>query len=346
MENKVYNFELSLDWELLDLVIQIDRFDASWNSLEKIQGEKLIHLKSIATIQSVGASTRIEGSKLTDNDVEKLLKKIDISKFADRDSQEVAGYFNVLDLILKEYVSIELAEREIKNLHNLLLKVSSKDDWHRGNYKQHANAVAANFPDGSKQIIFRTTEPGIATEEEMRKLFKWHHEEKEVHALIKIAAFVYDFLSIHPFQDGNGRMSRLLTTLLLLKEGYDWIQYVSLEHEFENNKKRYYLALRICQAQRPNEDITEWISFFLSSLINVQKKLEAKLVVNQKTKALSPKVRQIHEFITLHPGCRSGEMAEALNMPNPSVKNRLQELLELDLIIRHGKGRGVNYEVK
>jgi len=180
----------------------------------------------------------------------------------------------------------------------------------------------------------------------MRKLFEWYREEQNVHSLIKIAAFVYDFLSIHPFQDGNGRMSRLLTSLLLLKKSYKWIQYVSFEHEIENNKTKYYQALRNCQAQRPNEDITEWVNFFLNSLINVQLKLEEKLKLSDKTKDLSPKVKQIYRYISLHPGCRSGEISNDLNMPNPSVKKRLQELVELDLIKRHGKGRGVNYEKK
>jgi Fic family protein len=111
----------------------------------------------------------------------------------------------------------------------------------------------------------------------MQELIDWYNFENEAPSLIKIAAFVYDFLSVHPFQDGNGRLSRLLTTLLLLKSGYDWVQCVSFEHEIEGNKKSYYKKLRSCQSKRPNEDITEWVFFFLNSLLNIQLKLEDKL---------------------------------------------------------------------
>ena len=198
MKEKVYNFYLNLDWKVLGTISKIDRFDASWTSIEKIEGRSLKQLKSVATIQSVGASTRIEGSKLTDKDVEKLLSQIDINKIEDRDSQEVVGYFNVLDLISDSFSNIELRESNIKNLHNLLLKFSKKDDWHRGNYKQHTNAVQATFPDGTKQVIFSTTEPVFPTEIEMKSLVEWYSKEKVVHPLISCAAFVYDFLSIHP----------------------------------------------------------------------------------------------------------------------------------------------------
>ena len=346
MKEKVYNFDLSLDWNLLRIISQIDRFDASWPTIEKKEGQSLKQLKSVATIMSVGASTRIEGSKMDDEAVENLLNKIDISKIADRDSQEVVGYFNVLDLITESFEEISITESDIKNLHNQLLKFSKKDEWHRGNYKQHSNAVEARFPDGSKQIIFRTTDPGYATEDEMRRLIEWFKTETEVYPLIKIAAFVYDFVSIHPFQDGNGRLSRLLTTLLLLKSGYNWIQYVSFEHEIETNKKDYYRSLRNCQVQRPNEDITEWTNFFLESLISAQIKLKKKLEVTTIEKKLSPKEKSIYLFISNNPGCKSGEIADRLEIPNPTVKRILSELVAKNLIEKYGKGPGTNYTIK
>ena len=262
MNAKVYDFNLRLSWKILSVISQIDRFDASWTSIERMEGGNLRQLRHIATIQSVGASTRIEGSKMTDEEVANLLINIGISKIEDRDSQEVVGYFNVLDTIVDAHEAVIVSENNIKNLHNQLLKFSTKDTWHRGAYKQHVNAVEASFPDGSKKIIFRTTDPGFPTEDAMRRLIEWYSIETEVHPLIVCAAFVYEFVSIHPFQDGNGRLSRLLTTLTLLQKGYKWIQYVSFEHEIENRKKDYYASLRSCQAQRPNEDITDWIEFF------------------------------------------------------------------------------------
>lgn len=346
MKEKVYNLELDLSWKVLRAISKIDRFDASWSSIEKIEGKSLKQLKSVATIQSVGASTRIEGSKLTDTEVEDLISSIDISKIEDRDSQEVVGYFNVLDLISDSFDEIEIKESNIKNLHKLLLKFSKKDDWHKGDYKQHSNAVQATFPDGTKQVIFKTTEPGFPTEDAMKSLINWYVEEKEVHPLITSAVFVYDFLSIHPFQDGNGRLSRLLTTMLLLKSGYKWIEYVSFEHEIENNKKAYYRVLRNCQAQRPNEDITEWIDFFLDSLINLQNKLDSKLEENGLESKLSPKEKEVLTFIGNNVGVKSGVISKELGISKPTIKRIISILLEQGLIQKHGKGAGTNYSIK
>ena len=346
MKEQVYTFELGLNWKLLGIISKIDRFDASWSTIEKIEGQNLKQLKSVATIRSVGASTRIEGSKMTDEEVEQLLNDIDISKIEDRDSQEVVGYFNVMDLISDSYTDIEIKESNLKNLHNQLLKYSKKDDWHRGDYKQHSNAVEANFPDGSRQIIFRTTAPGFPTQDAMRHLIDWFHQESEVHPLIKSAAFVYEFLSIHPFQDGNGRLSRLLTTLLLLKTGYKWIQYVSLEHEIENNKKAYYRNLRNCQAQRPNEDISEWVDFFLEALINVQYKLQKKLDSTITNNNFSPREKAVYLYIKEHSGCKIGAMIKALDISRPTVKRIILDLLSRDIIKKDGRGAGTNYSLK
>lgn len=343
MKAKVYDFSLKLTWEILSVISRIDRFDASWASMERLEGSNLRQLRHIATIQSVGASTRIEGSKMSDEDVAKLLDNLGISKIEDRDSQEVVGYFNMLDTIVDSFDAIVISETNIKNIHNQLLKYSSKDSWHRGDYKQHTNAVEASFPDGSKRIIFRTTDPGFATEDAMRRLIDWYSMETEVHPLIVCAAFVYEFLSIHPFQDGNGRLSRLLTTLSLLQKGYKWIQYVSFEHEIESRKKDYYISLRTCQAQRPNEDITEWIEFFLESLLNVQSKLEKKLDVSEQQVNLSTKEKMVYSYIINYPGCKSSEMVAGLNITKPTVKRILSDLIDKELIVRYGRGAGITY---
>ncbi len=180
----------------------------------------------------------------------------------------------------------------------------------------------------------------------MRSLMKWYREEKKVHPLIKVAALVYDFLSIHPFQDGNGRLSRLLTTLSLLRQGYSWVQYVSFEHEIENSKKSYYQKLRHCQAQRPNEDITEWVNYFLKSLLNIQTKLSAKLTEVDLESKMAPREKSIYIYIEENPGCKSGEIAKQLGIPNPTVKRILSDLVKRNVIEKFGKGAGVNYTVK
>ncbi|MFN3999904.1 Fic family protein [Algoriphagus sp.] len=345
MKTQVYTFKLNLDWELVNAISEIDRFDASWSTIEKQEGQSLKQLKSFATIRSVGASTRIEGSAMSDEEVEVLLKNINISKLEDRDSQEVVGYFETLELISESFNEISISENSLKSLHNLLLNYSEKDQWHKGDYKQHSNAVEANFPDGTKQIIFKTTEPGFPTGDAMSELVSWYAQDKKTHPLVKSALFSYEFVSIHPFQDGNGRLSRLLSTLLLLQNGYNWIQYVSLEHEIESRKNEYYRVLRTCQSKRPNEDITEWIIFFFSALVNIQRQLLKKLEASGSQASLSPRFRSILTFIINHPGCKSGEIAEKLEIPNPTVKRILADFLKTKLIQKHGAGAGTNYSV-
>lgn len=345
MESQVHNLRLSLNWKLINTISEIDRFDASWATIERKEGQSLKQLKKIATVRSVGASTRIEGSKMSDEEVEVLLKNIDISKLEDRDAQEVVGYFETLDIISESFQDIRIDKSNLKNLHSILMKHSEKDQWHKGDYKQHSNAVEANYPDGSKQIIFQTTEPGYPTDDAMNSMFEWYSTDKETHPLVKSALFSYEFVSIHPFQDGNGRLSRLIATLLLLQNGYKWIQYVSLEHEIESRKNEYYRVLRSCQSNRPNENINEWIEFFFSALKNIQEQLIKKLESTGNEAGLSPREKSILTFIGNHVGCKSGEIAKRLDIPNPTVKRILTDLVSRKLIIRHGSGSGTNYSI-
>jgi len=346
MLNKVYSFTLTIDWSLLNLLSRLDRFDAQWSAIERREGNSLKHLKSLATVRSTGASTRIEGSAMTDEEVDVLLKQLDITTLEDRDSQEVVGYFETLETISQSYNEIFVSEGTIKSLHNLMLKYSTRDHWHKGNYKQHNNAVEATFPDGSKRIIFQTTEAGFATDDAMRSLVAWYQSELHVHALIKAAAFAYEFLSIHPFQDGNGRLSRLLSTLLLLQNGYHWVQYVSFEHEIENRKAEYYNVLRSCQAQRPNENITEWVIFFVEALKNIQVQLVKKLESSGTEADLTSREKSIVSLIANYAGMSSGEIAKRLGIPAPTVKRILAGLTEKGLLEKTGAGRATSYMVK
>jgi Fic family protein len=344
--NKVHTFDIEINWKLISQISIIDRFDASWSSIEKKEGQSLKQLKSIATVRSVGASTRIEGSMMSDSEVEVLLENMDINNLEDRDSQEVAGYFEVFDLISESADFINITENALKNLHNQLLKYSSKDQWHKGDYKQHSNSVEASFPDGTTQKVFETTPPGIETEDAMNALIAWYKGDAETHPLVKCAIFTYEFVSIHPFQDGNGRLSRIISSLLLMKNGYKWIQYVSLEHEIEHRKNEYYIELRKCQAQRPGENITTWVFFFLNALLNIQTQLLNKLERTGVEAKLSPREKSIIAFLADHPGSKSGIIASRLNIPNPTVKRLLKDLVTKNFIELFGSGPGTNYSVK
>ena len=330
---------------MISLISDIDRFDAEWQAIERREGQSLKELKAIATVRSVGASTRIEGSKLSDEEVDVLLKNLDISKLEERDKQEVVGYFEVLDTISEAFEDIQISENGIKGLHNHLLRHSTKDQWHKGDYKKQSNSVEAQMPDGTSQIIFRTTDPGFATEDAMREMITWYGNDNETHALVKCALLCYEFVSIHPFQDGNGRLSRLLATLLLRKHHYHWIQYVSLEHEIEHQKNEYYRVLRSCQANRPNEDITEWVLFFLSCLKNVHASLMNKLEMHGTVQQLSKREKLILVLVETYPGIQSGAITEKLDINVSSVKRALADLLEKRLIEKDGVGRGTSYYI-
>lgn len=343
--SQVYTFKLTPDWPLIQGISKLDRFDAAWTAIEKREGQSLKQLKSIATVRSVGASTRIEGSKMSDDEVQALLDNLSIAKLEDRDEQEVAGYFDALDIISGSFADMTISESTIKNLHNILLKYSKKDDWHRGNYKQHSNSVEATRIDGSKQIIFHTTPPGIATEDAMRNLLQWWEADQTTHPIVKCAIFSYDFVSIHPFQDGNGRLSRLIASLLLLKTGYSWIQYVSFEHEIENRKSEYYQELMQSQRERPGENIYNWINFFLACLFNISSQLLTKLSSKGEIAQFGPREKAIYLFIENNPGCKTGDIASKLNILRPTVKKILAELVRKNQIIKHGAGAGVNYTI-
>lgn len=348
MATKIYTFQLDLDFNLVNILGFIDRFGGEWSSIERREGiQTLKQLKSIATVNSVGASTRIEGSKMTNDEVrEFIFNSLKIEKLTERDQQEVLGYFNVLDTISESFLDIDITENSLKNLHNQLMRFSDKDQYHKGKYKTNSNSVEATHPDGSKTTIFNTTPPGIETEDAMRNLIEWYSNDKSTPPVIKIAVFVYDFLSIHPFQDGNGRLSRLLATLLLLKNNYPWIQYISFENEIENRKTEYYQVLMECQHQRPGENVTPWMLFFLDCLNNLQINLKTKLETQKSENKLSPREKMIYKFIENHPGSKSGMIAEKLNIPLPTVKKIVAEMVTAKFLAKYGKGAGTNYSTE
>ncbi|MDA0873491.1 MAG: Fic family protein [Bacteroidetes bacterium] len=312
-------------------------------ALERKQGHHLRQLRSIETVRSTAASTRIEGSRMTDDEVDAFLAKLDVQTLEDRDEQEVAGYYDAANLVLESWEAMPVNENTVKLLHRVLMRYSQKDQWHAGDYKRQSNTVEATLPDGSKHEVFRTEAPGLATQEAMRRIMTWYAEPQEVHPLVAGAALVYDVLSIHPFQDGNGRISRLLTTLALLKSGYHWVQYVSFEHEIELRKQAYYRTLRESQQGRPGEDITAWVAFFLDALIQMSENLNAKLHHSGIAAGLSDKEELVLQVIANRPHIQSGELSSRLDIPLPSVKRMLGELVNKGLIERHGKGRGTSY---
>lgn len=268
--------------EMLSLIAQIDEFKGAWQLLGRLAPDRLMQLKKVATIESIGSSTRIEGSKLSDSEVEKLLSQLDTRAIGSRDEQEVAGYAYVCEELFESFESMSFTENMIKQLHGWLLKFSEKDQRHRKEYKKLSNNVEMFDEQGrSIGIIFETTSP-FETPLKMQELVFWTKEQLEqrtLHPLMIVGIFVVIFLAIHPFQDGNGRLSRVLTTLLLLKAGYYYAPYSSLESIIERSKESYYLALRKTQGTLKSEppDFNPWLLFFLRALHKQKVHLEHKV---------------------------------------------------------------------
>ena len=351
MQQKL-DFKSSIHQHINQLISEVDIFKGTWQVLEHSQSMHLKELRKIATIESIGSSTRIEGSTLTDAEVEKLLKSVKITKLTTRDQQEVVGYYEALQIILDNYQDVPLTENYIHQLHGILLKHSTKDQTHKGKYKNLSNQVVANYPDGSQRIIFRTTEPHL-TPGEMTSLLQWTNdrlEKKDLHPLLIVAAFIYEFLSIHPYQDGNGRLSRLLTSLLLLKLDYPFIQYVSFEHVVESKKENYYRALMDGQKDRYNneESIDKWVVFFLDSLVILTKRLKVKYEIYSKLKiGLNDRQQQILDFIKEKETAKISDIESYLeNYSRNTIKKDLSYLVDEGLLLKVGAGRGVRYYIK
>jgi Fic family protein len=330
----------------------IDRFKGNWETVELKHSKHLKELKKIATIESIGSSTRIEGATLTDGEVEKLLKSVKITKLATREQQEVVGYYDTLQIILDNYKDIELSERYIHQLHGILLKHSGKDQSHKGKYKQLSNQVVANYPDGTQRTIFRTTEPAL-TAKEIEELLLWANERFEkadMHPVLIVAAFVYEFLSIHPYQDGNGRLSRLLTTLLLMQQGYEFIQYVSFEHIIEEKKDDYYRALMEGQKNRykKTEKIDKWVLFFMDCLTTLIMRLEAKYEQYSKLKKdVNERQQEILSLIKKKKKVQVSEVEEAFKQHSRNtLKKDLTYLTNEGLIFKTGTLKGTRYHYK
>ena len=337
--------------EILSLIAQIDEFKGVWRTLGTLAPDRLSALRRVATIESIGSSTRIEGSKLSDREVERLLSNLVIQSFETRDEQEVAGYAELMDLVFESWPNIPFNENHIKQLHQILLRHSDKDSRHRGQYKTNSNSVAA-FDENGNQIgmVFETATP-FNTPHLMAELVTWvkdEREQKTLHPLLIISIFVVVFLEIHPFQDGNGRLSRVLTTLLLLQSGYAYVPYSSLESVIELNKEAYYLALRqtqgLIRTDTPNWQ--PWLVFFLRSLADQVRRLEKKVEREKIVMTSLPEISlHIVEFVREHGRITIGNAIKLTGISRNTLKVHFRNLVQRGHLTQHGSGRGVWYEL-
>ena len=343
---------LYLSSDIVKLVAEIDEFKGRWHALENLSPERLSALRKVATVESVGSSTRIEGAKLTDAQVEILLSDLGKTSFESRDEQEVAGYAHAMDLVFAAFADMRLTENHIRQLHQTLLRHSHKDERHRGSYKTLGNNVLAFDADGREiGVIFETSTP-FDTPHEMEELVAWTVkaiDEETLHPLLIIAVFVVTFLAVHPFQDGNGRLSRVLTTLMLLRAGYDYILYASLESVIEENKDLYYKALRRTQTTLKDDasDWEPWMGFFLRCLKkqknNLAQQLDRDQIARDDDTELPEISLKILVLLRTHNRQNIVQITEATGANRNTIKLRLRELVNAAKIRRHGKARATWY---
>ncbi len=340
---------IQITLELLAMMSEIDEFKGAWRALGTLAPERLDALRRVATIESIGSSTRIEGSKLTDRDVEHLLARLEIKSFASRDEQEVAGYAEVMETVFQAWSDIPITENHLRQLHRDLLRYSEKDARHRGEYKTLPNHVGA-FNEAGQMIgiVFETATP-FDTPGRMADLVAWLNEARELkrlHPLLIVAVFTVVFLEIHPFQDGNGRLSRVLTTLLLLQAGYAYVPYSSLESIIEHSKEGYYLALRQTQGtirtDAPNWQ--PWLSFFLRALQQQARRLALKVEREKIALAVLPELAvAILDYARDHGRVTMNHMILTTGASRNTLKQHFRTLVEKKLLVKSGGGRSTWY---
>lgn len=348
-QNKRFNNRIKPTQDILAKIGKIDEFKGLWQGSVRLSPQILGRLKAWVIITSTGASTRIEGAKMTDEEIARFLRGLKAKAPKSRDEQEVAGYADLIGRIFDNYKTLKLSENWILQFHSILLNFSEKDEAHRGKYKSADNAVVMKNQKGEIVVLFAPTPPYLV-KPEMEQILSWTNEKletREVHPVLAIANFIFEFLAIHPFKDGNGRMSRALTNLLLLKSGYGYVSYVSLDEILEETKADYYLALRAAQKNHKSkhEDITPWVDYLLGALLEQGGRAGKIMEEDQPEKLLSQKQLQVFKLFEKNKNLSvSGIFALLKNeMPKPTVKQALSRLVSLKLLERIGQARSSRY---
>lgn len=327
---------------------RLDRFLGRWQRLKMQSPEQIEELRMVATIESVASSTRIEGAQLSDEQVRDVLAGITIDSFSTRDEQEVRGYRDLLELIREQHETLQVTESSLKEFHRILFQYSEKDAWHRGDYKQTSNRVERGGA-GPPIVVFRTAEPAEARWWMKRLVAEldgaW--SDPAWHRLVLTADFILWFLAIHPFQDGNGRLARAVTTLLLLKAGYEYAPYASLERVIEEREIDYYVALRASQAAAPRDtrNYGDWLAFFLSALEAQQQVLEGRVARSVQRQPLPAAQGLILDLITERGPLTTPEIASGLRIPARTVRYHVARLTQGHLLDAPARTAGRRYSL-
>jgi Fic family protein len=262
----------------------------------------------------------------------------------------VAGYAEVMETVFANFDAMGITENHIKQLHRDLLVHSAKDERHRGAYKTNPNHISAFDGNGLEiGVNFETATP-FDTPRDMTELVDWIEaalDENRLHPLLVISIFVVVFLAIHPFQDGNGRLSRVLTTLLLLRSGYANVPYASLESVIEETREHYYLALRQTQATLRSDapEWTPWVLYFLRALQKQKNRLEKKIERERLMADSLPQLSmKILELARGHGRLTNAQVVKLTGANRNTIKKHLQALVASNRLKQQGTGKGTWYE--
>lgn len=344
-----FSKRIPLSQDILAKIAKVDQFKGLWQGSLRLSPQILGRLKAWVIITSTGASTRIEGAKMTDEEIARFLRGLKAKAPKGRDEEEVAGYADLIGRVFDNWKTIKLTKGWILQFHSILLQFSQKDKIHKGKYKSTDNTVVMVNSKEEHVVLFAPTLPHLV-QAEMRAVIEWTNEQLErgeIHPLLVVANFIFEFLAIHPFQDGNGRVSRALTHLLLLRAGYSYVPYVSLDEIIEQTKADYYLALRATQKNHKTnaEDIAPWVGYFLTALTKQADRAQKIMDEDQPEKLLSEKQQEVYRLFKDGKEMGVAEVSTLLKgtMERETVKQVLYRLVKLKLLERVGQGRGARY---
>ena len=334
--------DMTWDSEILGYIAAIYKAAGKQELYLKQRPAELAKLVEIAKIQSTEASNAIEGIVTTSTRIRQLVEEKTTPK--NRDEQEIAGYRDVLNIIHENFDAIPITQNFILQLHKILY--SHMNNPMGGRTKNVQNYISATYPDGHTEILFTPLAP-FETPEALDKIcaeYNYVIGNAEAEPLLAIPIFIHDFLCIHPFNDGNGRMSRLLTTLLLYRCGFYVGKYISLEAKIANHKDAYYDALRQSQHgwHEGNEDVVPFIKYILSTIIAAYRDFEDRFsIVEMKTSALEMVRKASLQKLGRFSKQDIRELCPSLSVS--SIEGALRKLVAEGYLKREGNGRSTRY---
>lgn len=330
------------DSELLGLIAAIYKEAGKQELYLKQRPEELEKLVEIAKVQSTEASNAIEGIVTTSTRIRQLMG--DKTTPRNRDEQEIAGYRDVLNIIHESFDAIPLTPNYILQLHKILY--SHMNNPMAGRTKSVQNYISATYPDGHTETLFTPLDP-FETPEALGAICNEYNRvigNMELEPLIAIPTFIHDFLCIHPFNDGNGRMSRLLTTLLLYRNGFYVGKYISLEAKIAKNKDLYYDALSQAQTgwHEGSEDVVPFIKYLLGTVLAAYKDFDDRFaLVETKLPALETVRRATMNKIGRFTKQDIRELCPSLSVS--SIEGALRKLVASGEIKKEGLGKNICY---